>query len=361
MSRVIVIAAGGTGGHVIPGLAVGQALRERGHQVHWLGTATGIESRLVPEADIPLHLIKITGFRGKGVLTKLLLPFRLLGAVLQARKQLRALRADAVVAMGGFVAGPTGMAARWLGLPVIVQEQNAVAGTTNRLLSRWAKRVLTAFPQAFPERGELLGNPVRADIAALPAKQTVHQPINLLVLGGSLGADVLNRTVPAALALLDADKRPQVCHQCGSKNVAVAEQAYAAAGVTADIRPYIDDMVAAYEQADIMVCRAGALTVAEVAAAGVPAIFVPLPHAIDDHQTANAKSLSAVGAAWLMPQAELTAEYLAAQLETLMAQPDSLLAVAAAAKAEAKPNATQAIADVIENVLEVGVEQELGL
>lgn len=347
----IVVAAGGTGGHVIPGLAVANALQERGQTIHWLGTSTGIEARLVPEAGLPLHLIKISGFRGKGLLAKLLMPIKLVGAVLQARRQLKALQADAVLAMGGFVAGPTGIAAKWLGVPVVVQEQNAVAGTTNRMLARWAKKVLTAFPQAFAGRGELLGNPVRDEIAQIPTTDNEpSMPLNLLVLGGSLGAQILNQTVPAAIALLADEQRPQVVHQCGIKNLAEAQAAYAQAGVTAEVTAYIDDMAAAYQQADFMVCRAGALTVAEVAAAGVAAVFVPLPSAIDDHQTANAKSLCDQDGGVLLPQSELSPERLAQMIREFNHQPSMLRRMGTMAQAQAKPQATVDIAMQVEAV-----------
>lgn len=359
--KTIVIAAGGTGGHVIPGLAVAAELQARGHEVHWLGTAVGIEAKLVPAAGLPLHLIQISGFRGKGALAKLAVPFKLLRGLLQSWRQLRRLRADAVVAMGGFVAGPTGMAAKLSGRTLIVQEQNAVAGTTNRLLARWAKRVLTAFAQAFPERGEVLGNPVREEIASIepPSQRDLGRGdrLRLLVLGGSLGADALNRGIANAVASMPAEVRPTVIHQCGAKHVEVAEQAYAAAEVAAEVVPYIDDMAAAYANADVVVCRAGALTVSEVAAAGVPAIFVPLPHAIDDHQTANARSMTDVEAGVLMPQLQLSAENLSKQLAKFNQDRAMLRRMAVAARAQAKPQATQQIVDVIED--ELGVSKAI--
>jgi UDP-N-acetylglucosamine--N-acetylmuramyl-(pentapeptide) pyrophosphoryl-undecaprenol N-acetylglucosamine transferase len=347
MSASIVIMAGGTGGHVFPALAIAERLRERGLAVSWLGTRRGLEAELVPRAGIDIDWISVAGLRGNGLLGWLLAPFRLTVALWQALAALRRRRPAAVLGLGGFVAGPGGIAARLLALPLVIHEQNAVAGLTNSLLARLADRVLEAFPGTFPAaRGaRTTGNPVRTEIAMLPppAERFAGRegPLRLLVLGGSLGAAALNAVVPSAASRLPG--RLTIRHQCGRRQLDVARAAYAAAGVVADLHPFIDDMAGAYAWADLVVCRAGALTVAELAAAGVGSLLVPYPHAVDDHQTANAGHLVALGAARLLPQAELDARRLADELQVLAADRAGLVAMAEAARGFARPDATEAV------------------
>jgi len=347
MSASVVIMAGGTGGHVFPALAIAERLRERGLAVSWLGTRRGLEAELVPRAGIEIDWISVAGLRGNGLLGWLLAPFRLTVALLQALAALHRRRPAAVLGMGGFVAGPGGVAARLLALPLVIHEQNAVAGLTNNLLARLANRVLEAFPGTFPTARSALttGNPVRAGIAALPDPSTRFAgregPLRLLVLGGSLGAAALNASVPAAAARLPG--RLTIRHQCGRRQIESARQAYAEAGVDVELLPFIDDMAAAYAWADLVVCRAGALTIAELAAAGVGALLVPYPYAVDDHQTVNAAELIEAGAARLLPQAELDAPRLAEELETLAMDRARLQAMAVAARAVARPDATDAV------------------
>lgn len=315
------IMAGGTGGHVFPALAVAEALRQRDWQLSWLGTTQGIEARLVPERGITLHTLPVAGWRGKRLLSRLAAPWRLSASLWAALALMLRLRPQVVLGFGGFASGPGGLMAAALGRPLLIHEQNAVAGMTNRWLARVADQVLAGFPDSFPENVAVstVGNPVRSAIADLPAPEQRwlgrDGPLRLLVLGGSLGALRLNQVVPAALALLPA--APLVRHQTGTRTLEAAQTQYAQAGVDAEIVPFIEDMAAAYAWADVVVCRAGALTVAEIAAAGVPALFVPYPHAVDDHQTANARELVQAGAAWLLPETELTAESLAASLGAL--------------------------------------------
>ncbi len=304
MSRPILIMAGGTGGHVFPALAVAEALRGEGHEPRWMGTRKGIEARLVPQAGIAIDWLSVQGLRGKGRMALVLAPFRLLQACAQALAILRRQRPAAVLGMGGFASGPGGLMAWLLRIPLVIHEQNAIPGLTNRLLARFAKRVFCAFPQAATAlpRAEVVGNPVRAGIAALaePAQRYAArdgEPLHLLVIGGSLGAQRLNRTLPRALARMEPSARPWVRHQCGPKHEADCREAYRSLQVEAEIRPFIDDMAAAYAWADLVICRAGALTVSEIAAAGVAALFVPYPHAVDDHQYANAQYLVEAGAA----------------------------------------------------------------
>ncbi|PAU75808.1 undecaprenyldiphospho-muramoylpentapeptide beta-N-acetylglucosaminyltransferase [Halomonas salipaludis] len=337
--------AGGTGGHVIPALSLARGLAALDVHVEWLGSPRGIENRLVPDAGIPLHRIDIAGLRGNGAAGWLKAPWRLLRAVAQARGVIRELDPQLVVGLGGFASGPGGLAAWLMRRPLIIHEQNAVAGMTNKALSRLARRVYAAFPQAFGGRAEVVGNPVREEIAALGAQPRSaaamgQRPLRLLVVGGSLGAQALNHCLPDALAQLPENRRPAVHHQAGRDKAEATRQAYAAAGVSAEISEFIDDMAAAYDWADLVVCRAGALTVAELAAAAKPALFVPFPHAVDDHQTANAQALVDAGAAELMPQATLTPDSLAARLQVLLA-PDTLAAMAVQARGEARLDAIE--------------------
>jgi len=315
----VAILAGGTGGHIFPGLEVARVLRDAGADVSWLGTPHGLENRLVPAAGIELNRIGIQGLRGRGLAGWLAAPARILRAMLQARRVFKKNRPGCVLSMGGYAAGPAGIAARLMGIALVIHEQNSVAGWTNRLLRPWAKAVCTGFPDVFS--GALVtGNPVRREISELPAPAARYRnrtgPLRLLVIGGSQGASVFNQVVPEALARLSADNRPEVRHQAG-RQLQPAENNYNKAGVEARVAEFVDDMAEAWAWADFAVCRAGALTVAELAAAGVPAVLVPLPAAVDDHQTANARFLVDAGAGWLMPQAEFTPGQLAGLINAL--------------------------------------------
>ena len=344
--KTLLIMAGGTGGHIMPGLAVAEHLRAQGWHVVWMGHPDGMEARLVPKHGFKMSWVRFGALRGKGLLRKLLLPFNLLRGFWQARKELKRIRPDVVLGMGGFVTFPGGMMASWLNIPLVLHEQNSVPGLANKVLAKLADRVLTGFPDVLP-KGEWVGNPVREEIAALgqPAQRFIDRqpPLRLLVVGGSLGAAALNETIPAALALLPEDARPVVVHQSGERHLQVLEGNYAKAGVVANCVAFIEDMAGAYEWADIVVCRAGALTIAELAAAGVGSILVPYPHAVDDHQTANARFLANAGAAILLPQLELTAEKLALIQNLSRAQ---LLQMAERARDLARPDAARAVAQV---------------
>jgi len=351
-SRPILVMAGGTGGHVYPALAVAQALQREAREIIWLGTHAGLESRGVPAAGIAMEWINVTGLRGKGVLAIILAPLRLLLALLQSLRVILRHRPAAVLGMGGFVSGPGGVAAWLLRRPLIIHEQNAIAGLTNRLLARLARVVLQAFPGSFSAavNAETVGNPVRTGIAALeePSKRYSRRegPLRLLVLGGSQGALALNRIVPAALALLPDELQPLVRHQAGERTIAEARSAYAAADIQVDLQPFIEDMAEAYAWADLVVCRAGALTVAELTAAGLPAIFVPFPYAVDDHQSANARPMADAGAAALLPERCLSDESLAGLLTNWLTSRDALLERARKARALAHPDALSRIANL---------------
>jgi len=344
--------AGGTGGHVYPALAVAHALQAASQPVVWLGTHRGLESRVVPAAGIAVEWISIGGLRGKGLTTLLAAPFKLLLALAQSLRVVARHKPAAVLGMGGFVTGPGGVAAWLLRRPLVIHEQNAVAGLTNRLLARLARVVLQAFPGSFlaSSNAETVGNPVRAEIAAVPtpdvrlAERTGRA--RMLVIGGSLGARALNRTVPAALARLPESERPQVRHQTGERTAREATAAYAEAGVEAELLTYVEDMAEAYAWADVIVCRAGALTVAEVAAVGVPAIFIPFPAAVDDHQTANARDLVDAGAAALIQEANLSPDGLAALLSEWLSDRSALLKRARLAREQARPDALRRITHV---------------
>ena len=345
--RPVLIMAGGTGGHVFPALAVADALREQGVPVVWMGTRAGIEARLVPEAGYPIEWLSVTGLRGKGRMALLLAPLKLLRACWQALTVIRRRRPAAVLGMGGFASGPGGLMAWLLRKPLLIHEQNAIAGFTNKVLAKLAGTVLQAFPGVF-RHGVSVGNPVRQAIIELPEPGQRFAARDgrprLLVVGGSLGAVGLNTVLPQALAKIDAAVRPRVLHQTGPKHLDSAREQYRRHGVEADVHAFIDDMAAAYGEADLVVCRAGAMTVFELAAAGVGSILVPYPYAVDDHQTANAKWLAARGAAIIRQQAELDADWLAAQIESLMRDRERLLQMAQAARACAMPRATQDIA-----------------
>ncbi|MGC3964748.1 MAG: undecaprenyldiphospho-muramoylpentapeptide beta-N-acetylglucosaminyltransferase [Rhodocyclaceae bacterium] len=348
----ILVMAGGTGGHIYPGIAVADALRERGWSVAWMGNADGMEGRIVPAKGYELAWIRFGALRGKGLVRALMLPVNLLRGFWQALSAIRRVRPDVVLGMGGYVTFPGGMMATLLGRPLVVHEQNSVAGLANRVLAAVADRVVSGFPDVI-KRGQWLGNPVRADIAAVPAPAERFAdrqgPLRVLVVGGSLGAQALNTTVPKALALIPADRRPVVAHQSGAKQIDALRAAYAEAGVEGELLPFIDDMAARYGWADLVICRSGALTVAELAAAGVASVLVPFPHAVDDHQTGNARFLASHGAAELVPQPQLTAEGLAALLAGL--DRGRLLAMAEAARALARPDAADAVADVCQGLV----------
>jgi UDP-N-acetylglucosamine--N-acetylmuramyl-(pentapeptide) pyrophosphoryl-undecaprenol N-acetylglucosamine transferase len=346
----VLIMAGGTGGHVFPALAVAERLRMHGATVTWMGARRGLEATLVPKAGIPMEWIEIAGLRGKGLRRRLLMPIMLSRALWQAGGILRRLRPAVVLGMGGFASGPGGMMARLLGIPLIVHEQNAIAGLTNRWLARVAGRVFQAFPETFPatQRAVTVGNPVREVIAKLPlpAERFANRKgrRRLLVVGGSQGALALNQLVPQALALLEEGERPEVWHQAGGQLHEAAEVAYREAGITARLTPFIENMAEAYGWADLVLCRAGALTIAELAAAGIGAVLVPFPFAVDDHQTANARFLEKDNAALVVQQAELTAERLAALLRELLSDRDRLLRMAEAARRLAKVDAAEQVA-----------------
>jgi UDP-N-acetylglucosamine--N-acetylmuramyl-(pentapeptide) pyrophosphoryl-undecaprenol N-acetylglucosamine transferase len=345
--RPVLIMAGGTGGHIFPGLAVAETLRAQGVPVAWLGAMGGMEAKVVPAHGIELYEIRVGGLRGKGWKTRLAAPLMLLRALLSAFAVLRKLKPRSVLSMGGYVAGPGGLAARLLHRPLLVHEQNRVAGFTNRRLAAHAQRVLAGFADALPN-ADWVGNPVRGAIAVLapPAQRFASRAgrARLLVLGGSLGARALNLALPQALALLPPERRPEVLHQCGNRGLDEAREAYAKAGVEAQVVPFIEDMAGTYGWADLAVCRAGALTLAELTAAGLGAVLVPFPHAVDDHQTRNAEALVAAGAAELIQERDLNIETLARRLDALLSDRARLLAMADAARTLAKPDAAAAIA-----------------
>lgn len=351
-SRPILIMAGGTGGHVYPALAVAREMIARSQHVVWLGTHRGLESRVVPAAGIDIEWVSVGGLRGKGLVTLVAAPFRLLLALGQSLRVVLRHRPAAVLGMGGFVSGPGGLAAWLLRKPLVIHEQNAVAGLTNRLLARLARVVLQAFPGSFNASRNALtvGNPVRADIAALapPAERLAGRTgrARLLVIGGSLGALRLNLAVPAAMAKLPETLRPVIRHQTGERTASEAAAAYQDAGVEGTLTPYIEDMAEAYGWADVIVCRAGALTVAEVSAVGLPAVFIPFPSAVDDHQTVNASGLSEAGAAVTIQESELSADRLADALADILNDRDELLRRATLAREAAMPEALENITGI---------------
>lgn len=353
--QTVLIMAGGTGGHVVPALSVAQVLKSHGARVEWLGTQAGIEARLVPAANIHIHWLNISGLRGKSAATVLLAPFKLVLAVWQAARVIHALKPDAVLGMGGFASGPGGLAARLLGKRLVIHEQNAIAGMTNRYLARMANVVAYAFEGAFEDgKGyERIGNPVRPEIENLPrpserAADKQGGAINVLVLGGSLGAAALNEVLPLALTKMQQVACLRVRHQAGARNIDVAKRAYEslddAVRANVDVKDFIDDMAAAYGWADLVICRAGALTVAELAAAGVASILVPYPHAVDDHQTLNAQVLQRVGAGLVCQQADLTPEMLAGLLDQFACDTDRLVMMGEAARTIAEPRTAERLA-----------------
>ena len=353
--RTALVMAGGTGGHIFPALAVAEVLRERGWHVVWLGNAEAMESRLVPPRGFEFVSLGFGALRGKGMGRKLKLPFSLAVAIARALRLLGEVRPGVVLGMGGYVSFPGAVAARLRGIPLVVHEQNAVAGLANRVLARLADAVLTGFPGTLPG-GRWVGNPVRREFTTVPPPEVRFAgrqgPLRLLVVGGSLGAKALNEVVPAALARLAPAERPVVTHQSGSAHFAALEQAYAHHGVEGRLLPFIEDMGAALAEADLVVSRAGAMTVAELAAVGVGAILVPFPHAVDDHQTANARFLVEGGAARLLPQSGLTPAGLAELLRGL--DRERCRQMALAARALARPEATEALADELERLAKDG-------
>lgn len=362
--RHIMMMAAGTGGHVFPALAVAKELQKRGHQVSWLATPSGMENRLLAQHDIPIFQIKIQGVRGNGLVRKLSAPFKVFAATVAARRTMKALKIDVVAGFGGYVCGPGGLAAKSAGIPVLVHEQNAVAGFTNTQLARFAKIVCQAFPNTFSASAKVIttGNPVREEICEILSpkwryekRDEVGQALNVLIIGGSLGAQALNERIPAALTGLNLPLH--VTHQCGQAQLDTTEQRYHDLRQTAQIhadfkvnvQPFIEDMAKAYSDADLIICRAGALTVTEVATAGVAAIFIPLPSAVDDHQTANAHYLADVGAARICPQATLSSESLRDLLAPLMNR-QVLAEMAVKARQRAQTSATVQVADLIESL-----------
>lgn len=347
MSAPVLIMAGGTGGHIFPGLAVAEVLRTQGVPVQWLGAEGGMETQIVPRHGLALHALPVRGLRGKGLRARIAAPWMLLRALFGALALVRRLAPRCVLSMGGYAAGPGGLAAWLLGVPLLVHEQNRVPGLTNRILARLARRVLCGFPDAFPRRPgvQVAGNPVRAEIASLPVpKQRFSErngPLRLLVLGGSQGAAALNRAVPEALAAVPA--RWEVRHQCGGRFLEATRAAYARAGRLADVRAFIDDMAEVYAWADLVICRAGALTIAELTAAGLGALLVPYPHAVDDHQSANAALLVGAGAAECVAETDDLAARLGEALARL-GDRGRLLEMATRARALARPDAAEAVA-----------------
>lgn len=346
MSKTIMIMAGGTGGHIFPALAVADKMRERGWKVVWLGNPEGMEARLVPQHGYEMAWLKFGALRGKGILRKLLLPFNLLRGFWQAQRVIRQVQPDVVLGMGGYISFPGGMMASLLNKPLVVHEQNSVAGLANRVLAGVADRIVSGFPEVLA-KGVWAGNPVRPEIARIapPGERFAERSgaLRLLVIGGSLGAQALNEVVPQGLAMLGESDQPQIVHQAGEKHLEALKAAYAAVGVQAHCVSFIEDMAGAYEWADLVICRAGALTIAELAAAGVASILVPFPHAVDDHQTGNAKFLVNVGGAFLLPQSELTPDSIALIRNYSRSQ---LLEMAEKARSLAKPDATEEVANI---------------
>lgn len=348
------VMAGGTGGHIFPGLAVAEALRERGWRVHWLGVPGSMESRLVPPKGFPLEPVEFGGVRGKGLGTLLRLPLRLLKAFSQAMGVIRRVQPDVLVGLGGYITFPGGLMGRLAGKPLVLHEQNSVAGLSNKVLSHLATKVYTAFPNALPS-GQWIGNPLRQAFMAQPTPDQRFAgrtgPLRVLVVGGSLGAKALNDIVPKAVALMPVDQRPVLVHQSGEKQIAELQSNYEKAGVQAELTPFIDDTAKAYAEADLVLCRAGASTVTEIAAVGAAALFVPFPFAVDDHQTTNARFLEQAGAAWLIQQSDLEAQKLADMLGGL--DRSQLLQMANKALTCRKTGAVEAMVETCELLAKV--------
>lgn len=363
MSKRLLVMAGGTGGHIFPGVAVANQLKTQGWEIHWLGTEARMEAQLVPKAGFDISFIDVAGVRGNGVLRLLAAPFHILKSVWQAIGVMKQFKPDVVLGMGGFAAGPGGIAAWLLGIPVVIHEQNAVPGVTNKILSKVASKLLVGFKQAFAgnKKAAWVGNPVRSEFASIESKkQDASEGLNILVVGGSLGAKCLNECVPdAVFNVLQAELKVPIAirHQSGKNNKSAVSEIYdnkIGQMCQWEVTEFIDDMVCAYRWADVIICRAGALTVAEVAAAGRCAIFVPLPHAVDDHQTLNARSLVDAEAGILLPQPELQAGKLAKILEGLISTPKRVDELALNARQSAKTDATEQVAKVCMELSKVG-------
>lgn len=350
MSKTILVMAGGTGGHIFPALAVAHKLRDAGWRVVWLGNPEGMEAKLVPQHGFEMVWVKFSALRGKGILRKLLLPLNLLRGFWQGLKAIRQVKPNVVLGMGGYITFPGGMMAALTGVPLVLHEQNSVAGLANKVLAGVADRIVTGFPNVL-KKGDWVGNPVRPEIAGIapPAERFAERSgaLRLLVIGGSLGAQALNEMVPKGMSLLAESELPQIVHQAGEKHIDALKANYAAVGVQAHCVSFIEDMAGAYAWADLVICRAGALTIAELAAAGVASILVPFPHAVDDHQTGNAKFLVSVGGAFLLPQTELTPEAIALIRNYSRGQ---LLEMAEKARSMAKPDATEAVTQLCTDI-----------
>ncbi|MDR1890349.1 MAG: undecaprenyldiphospho-muramoylpentapeptide beta-N-acetylglucosaminyltransferase [Zoogloeaceae bacterium] len=351
-AKTLLVMAGGTGGHIFPALAVANVLRAEGWRVIWLGNPNGMEAKLVPQHGFEMAPMRFTALRGKGVMRKLALPINLARAFMQAVKDIRRIQPDVVLGMGGYISFPGGVAAKFLRIPLVIHEQNSIVGLANRTLAWLADRVLTGFPEA-ARKGVWVGNPVRADMTRMPPPEARFAEregaLNLLVVGGSLGAQVLNEIIPKGLALMPASLRPQVVHQAGETHLDALKANYAAARVEAHCVSFIEDMAGAYAWADLVICRAGALTIAELAAVGVPAILVPFPQAVDDHQTGNAHFLTLAGGGILLPQGDLTPESVALIANYKRCQ---LLEMAKKAHALARPDAARDVAEVCKEITE---------
>lgn len=352
-TKTLLVMAGGTGGHVFPGLAVAEQLKKQGWQVSWLGTKDRMEAQLVPEYGYDIDFIDIAGVRGNGLKRLLMAPLRVIKSILQARRVLKKRNVDLVLGMGGFASGPGGIAAWMMGIPVVLHEQNAAAGLTNRILSHFSKKVLMGFAGAFDNKKAILvGNPVRDQLLRLAPKKisAENSPLNVLVIGGSLGAKVLNELLPKVVSRF-TDSQLQVIHQTGKQHFQSVALAYQDNAVEADVRPFITDMDQVYDWADLIVCRAGALTVAEIAVVGLPAIFVPLPHAVDDHQTKNAQDLVNKEAAVLIPQKELNEQKLSDYLQAFSQNRGLLVEMSIKSKKTAIRDATQRVASICNQLL----------
>ncbi|MAD90789.1 undecaprenyldiphospho-muramoylpentapeptide beta-N-acetylglucosaminyltransferase [Pseudoalteromonas sp. SS15] len=345
MNKHLMVVAGGTGGHIFPGIAVAEHMQQQGWTVSWVGTADRMEAQLVPKHGFEIDFVEVQGVRGNGITRLLKAPFMVLKAILAAKKIIKQRKPAVILAMGGYVTGPVGIAAKLSGVPLVIHEQNAVAGFSNKLLAKVANQVLAAFPNAFANKAEVVGNPVRTSVSSIAKKPQTEQ-LNVLVVGGSLGAQVLNERLPEVFSTLAKDFSLRVRHQSGRNNQDKLKSAYVGRELDAQVDEFIHDMDAAYAWADLVICRAGALTVSEVAAAGKAALFVPLPHAVDDHQTANARYLVDQQGGLLMPQHDFTTERLVELLTPYFEQPSLLSEIADKAKQLAKFDATERVAKV---------------
>ncbi len=352
-NKVVLIMAGGTGGHIFPGLSLAKEMLARGYRVVWLGTENGMESTLVPRENIEIYYIPVKGVRGKGLKSLFMAPWNILSSIASAARIIREVKPSVVVGLGGFVAGPGGVAAKLKGKSLVIHEQNAIAGSTNKLLAKIADKVLTAFPSVL-NRGECIGNPVRKEIENIAEPESRIKArdsrIRLLVVGGSRGALAVNELVPGAIASIGNLDQLDIWHQAGAGKDDGAKALYEAGGISARVDAFIDDMAEAFAWADVVVCRSGALTVSELAAAGLGSILIPFPYAIDDHQTANANYLASQGAAYVRQQSELTSEKLAELLKSFIFDRTKLLDMASKARALSKPSAVKIFADYCEEV-----------